>query len=167
MSEGSGLSPGVLSSVSDKEKSGRVQSCESYSVSGVFKPPLTDPRERFFRSFFQRLKGTAPRSRPAPEPASRSPPRWCSPGRKPRLDAPRKPAAGPVRRGAQIRPGSSANCPATTMAPANIEIMARQRSRPLCPCARPTAGGSMTSMEIDNRSIDLPAPLGRVAGAHP
>src|SRR4051794_6733434 len=68
ISEGSGLSPGVLSSVSDKEKSGRVQARESYSVSGLSKPPLTDSRKRFFRSFFQRLTRTATLLVPAPNP---------------------------------------------------------------------------------------------------
>jgi hypothetical protein len=69
MSEGSGLSPGVLSSVSDKEQSGRVQACESYSLSSVSEPHLTDPRKRIFPSFFQRLTLTVTALGAAPKPA--------------------------------------------------------------------------------------------------
>src|SRR5205085_9060404 len=58
ISEGAGGSPEFVSSGSDKGGIRISFTRESYSVSGGSKPPLTHPRERFFPSFFQRLRGS-------------------------------------------------------------------------------------------------------------
>src|SRR5258708_13045892 len=60
ISEGAGGSLGGVSSGSDKGGIRCVFGVESYSASGLPKPPLTGQRERFFSSFFQRL---TPRAR--------------------------------------------------------------------------------------------------------
>src|SRR5437764_2204497 len=58
ISEGAGGSPEFVSSGSDKGGIRISFTRESYSVSGGSKPPLTHPGERFFPSFFQRLRGS-------------------------------------------------------------------------------------------------------------
>src|SRR3954454_7984600 len=58
ISEGAGGSPEFVSSGSDKGGIRISFTRESYSVSGGSKPPLTHSRERFFPSFFQRLRGS-------------------------------------------------------------------------------------------------------------
>src|SRR6266700_3510755 len=69
ISEGPGGSPGLVSSVSDKRGNPVSSRWESYSVSRVSKPPLTDRGHRFFPSFFQRLTGSAAAFAAAGEPA--------------------------------------------------------------------------------------------------
>src|SRR5665213_1066615 len=57
ISEGTGGSPGGLSSGSDKGEIRSVLDYESYSVSRPSKPPLNAFGEWFLPSFFQRLTG--------------------------------------------------------------------------------------------------------------
>src|SRR5947209_19720021 len=84
ISEGAGGSPEFVSSGSDKGGIRISFTRESYSVSGGSKPPLTHPRERFFPSFFQRLRGSPIVAAAAPKPCfETSSPEPADAGEKP------------------------------------------------------------------------------------
>src|SRR5262249_46820765 len=72
MSEGTGGSPGVSSSLSAKWEIQLVLLAESYSPSRAPKPPSGAQKPCFFPSFFQILTGVAEGRPMAPEPGPKS-----------------------------------------------------------------------------------------------
>src|SRR5258705_8485483 len=119
ISEGAGGSPGFVSSGSDKGEIRSILGPNHIAYRGPPNHPLTGLPERIFSSFFQRLTSPSALSAAAAKP--------------PLFEAEKRLAWGPRFSQSNrylpnttlcmIRPGTSVNSPASTIAPAKIDII--------------------------------------------